>query len=147
MSPASRRIMSQPAATATTAAGCALVPSTSSSRSLRNSSQSNAVPIRPPAGPVPALTANCPSWLPGPLCVLAVTAARMPRRAASAGLTSLVRVDVAGQCARDEAGRQQDERGNAHFAGQHLRADREDENQADTGSGSGLSSRQPPVGG
>jgi hypothetical protein len=32
-----------------------------------------AVPITPPARPTPTLAANCPSWLPGPLRVLATT--------------------------------------------------------------------------
>ena len=73
MSPVSSRITSHAAATAITAASCAVVPSTSPSRSLRSSSQSSAVPITPPARPTPTLAANCPSWLPGPLRVLATT--------------------------------------------------------------------------
>ena len=74
MSPVSARATSHPAATPITAASCAVVPSNSPSRSLRSSSQSSAVPITPPARPTPTLSANCPSWLPGPLWVLAMTA-------------------------------------------------------------------------
>ena len=74
MSPVSSRTTSHAAATAITAASCAVVPSSSPSRSLRSSSQSSAVPITPPATPTPTLAANCPSWLPGPLRVLALTA-------------------------------------------------------------------------
>ena len=64
MSPVSARIASHPAATPITAASCAVVPSSSPSRSLRSSSQSTAVPITPPARPTRMLSANCPSWLP-----------------------------------------------------------------------------------
>ena len=73
-SPVSSRRASHPAATATTTASCALVPSTSPSRSLRSSSQSSAVPMTPPARPITTLSRNCASWLPGPLLVLAETA-------------------------------------------------------------------------
>ena len=71
ISPVSSRIASHPAATPITAASCALVPSTSPSRSLRSSSQSSAVPTTPPASPTTTLNANCASWLPRPLLVLA----------------------------------------------------------------------------
>ncbi len=62
MSPESSRRMSHPAATATTDASWALVPSTSPSRSLRSRSQSKATPTRPPARPTLMPSRNCPSW-------------------------------------------------------------------------------------
>ena len=74
MSPVSARATSHPAATPITAASCAVVPSSSPRRSLRSSSQSSAVPMTPPARPTRTLTANCPSWLPGPVRMLEMTA-------------------------------------------------------------------------
>ena len=59
MSPASSRITSQQAATATTEASWADVPRISPSRSLRSSSHSSATPTSPPARPTPMPIRNC----------------------------------------------------------------------------------------
>jgi hypothetical protein len=61
-SPASSRAMSHPAATPTTQASWAEVPSTSPSRSLRSRNHSSATPMTAPARPIPTVIRNCPTW-------------------------------------------------------------------------------------
>jgi hypothetical protein len=58
---------------------------------------------------------------------------RTPHQRLERRSEQVLRVDVGRQGARDEAGRQQEEeRGNAQPAGQHLGADREKNNEAES---------------
>ncbi|CAM5577810.1 hypothetical protein SHIRM173S_06158 [Streptomyces hirsutus] len=74
MSPVSSRSTSQSAATPITAASCAVVPSTSPRRSIRNSPHSRAAPATPPATPMPTLARKSAATVPGRWWMTAVTA-------------------------------------------------------------------------
>jgi hypothetical protein len=134
MSPVSSRSASHPAATATTAASCALVLSTSPSRSqCRGQHPGDEYPEDDQAdhhlaGVTPQFAQIQPQAR-----VIQDDRHRQGHQWLERRSKQVLWIDVARQRARDETGGQQeDERGNAQPAGKHLRADREQNNKSES---------------